>query len=125
MQRSVPEVLQDIVGNLLDIIRSEFRLAKTELKEEAARAKKPVATYGAGLAIGFYALGFMLLAAVYGLSTVIAGWLAALIVGAALAILSLALVSSAGKKLKHVNPAPDKTIQSIKENVQWAKHPTK
>ena len=33
-QRSVPEVLQDIVGNLQEIIRSEFLLAKTELKEE-------------------------------------------------------------------------------------------
>ncbi len=35
-QRSVPEVLQNIVSNLQEIIRSEFRLAKTEIKEEAS-----------------------------------------------------------------------------------------
>jgi uncharacterized membrane protein YqjE len=49
VQRSIPEVLQDIVGNLQEIIRSEFRLAKAELKEEASRASKPVATFGIGL----------------------------------------------------------------------------
>jgi uncharacterized membrane protein YqjE len=120
-QRAVPEVLQDIVGNLQEIVRSEFRLAKTELKEEAAKAAKPAATFGVGLVLGFYGIGFLLLASVYGLSTAMAGWLAALLVGAILAIVSIALISSSGKKLKRVNPTPDKTIQSLEENVQWAK----
>jgi len=125
MQRSFPEVLQDIVGNLQEIIRSEFRLAKTELKEEAAKAAKPAATFGVGLVLGFYGIGFLLLASVYGLSTVMAGWLAALLVGTILAIVAMALMSSSGKKLKRVNPTPDKTMRSLEENVQWAKHPIK
>jgi uncharacterized membrane protein YqjE len=125
MQRSIPEVLQDIVGNLQEIVRSEFRLAKTELKEEAAKAAKPAATFGVGLVMGFYGIGFLLLASVYGLSRVMAGWLAALLVGMILAIVAIALLSSSGKKLKRVNPTPNKTIQSIEENVQWAKHPIK
>jgi uncharacterized membrane protein YqjE len=125
IQRSVPEVLQDIVGNLQEIIRSEFRLAKTELKEEASRAAKPAATFGAGLVFGFYGIGFLLLASVYGLSMVMAGWLAALIVGAVLAVAAMGLISSSSKKLKGVNPTPNKTMRSIEENVQWAKHPIK
>jgi uncharacterized membrane protein YqjE len=124
-QRSVPEVLQDIVGNLQDIIRSEFRLAKTELKEEAAKAVTPAATFGVGVVFAFYGIGFLLLASVYGLSTVMAGWLAALLVGAILAVIAIALMSSSGKKLKRLNPTPDKTIQSLEENVQWAKHQIK
>ena len=124
-QRSFPEVLQDIVGNLQEIVRSEFRLAKTELKEEAAKAAKPAATFGVGLVMGFYGIGFLLLASVYGLSTVMAGWLAALLVGMILAIVAIALLSSSGKKLKRVNPTPDKTMRSLEENVQWAKHPIK
>jgi uncharacterized membrane protein YqjE len=123
--RSVPEVLQDIVANLQEIIRSEFRLAKTELKEEAAKAAKPAATFGVGLVFGFYGVGLLLLASVYGLSAVMAGWLAALIVGTVLVIVAIALIASTGKKLKRVNPAPDKTIRSLEENVQWAKHPIK
>jgi uncharacterized membrane protein YqjE len=125
MQRSVPEVLQDIVSNLQEIIRSEFRLAKTELKEEAARAAKPAATFGFGLVAGFYGIGFLLVAAVYGLSMVMAGWLAALLVGAVLTIVAIALTSSSGKELKSVNAIPDKTVQSLEENVQWAKRQIK
>lgn len=124
-QRSFPEVLQDIVVNLQEIVRSEFRLAKTELKEEAAKAAKPAATFGVGLVFGFYGIGFLLLASVYGLSMLMAGWLAALLIGAILAIVAIALISSSGKKLKRVNPTPDKTIQSLEENLQWAKHQIK
>ena len=125
MQRSFPEVLQDIVGNLQEIVRSEFRLAKTEIKEEAAKAAKPAATFGVGLVMGFYGIGFLLLASVYGLSTVMAGWLAALLVGTILAIVAIALLNSSGKKLRRVNPTPDKTMRSLEESVRWAKHPIK
>jgi uncharacterized membrane protein YqjE len=124
-QRSVPQVLQDIVGNLQEIIRSELRLAKTEIKEEAVKAAKPAATFGVGLVLGFYGMGFLLLAAVYGLSAVIAGWLAALLVGAFLAVVAIALMSSGGKRLKQLNPTPEKTVQSLEENVKWAKHQIK
>jgi Putative Actinobacterial Holin-X, holin superfamily III len=60
MQRSVPEVLQDIIGNIEEIIRSEFRLAKTELSEKASDAAQSAKTFGVGLFLGFYGLGFLL-----------------------------------------------------------------
>jgi len=123
--RSIPEVLQDIVGNLQEIIRSEFRLARAELKEEAARASKPFATFGLGLVFAFYGIGFLLGALLYGLTTLVAVWLAALLIGAVLAIVAIVLMSSSGKKLKRVNPTPDKTIRSLEENVLWMKHPIK
>ena len=125
VQRSIPEVLQDIVGNLQEIIRSEFRLAKAELKEEASRASKPVVRFGIGLVFGFYGIGFLLLSLVHWLTTLMAVWRAALLVGAGLAVVAIALMSSSGKKLKRVNPTPDKTIRSVEENVLWTKHPIK
>jgi uncharacterized membrane protein YqjE len=125
VHRSIPEVVQDIVSNLQEIIRSEFRLAKAELKELAARASKPVATFGMGLVFGFYGIGFLLLSLVYGLAALMAVWLAALLIGAVLAIVAIALISSSGKKLKLVNPTPDKTIRSLEENVLWMKHASK
>jgi hypothetical protein len=124
-RRSVPEVLQDIVGNLQELIRSEFLLAKTELKEEVNHAAKPAATFGVGLILGVCGMGFLLLAAVYALALVMPVWLAALLVGTSLAFVALALMSSGGKKLKHINPTPDKTIQSLEESVQWATHQIK
>jgi uncharacterized membrane protein YqjE len=123
--RSVPEVLQDIVGNIQEIIRSEFRLAKAEVKQEASKAAPPVKMIVAGAAIGFYALGFLLFTAVMGLATMMATWLGALIVGAVLGIVALALITTAAKRLKHVNAVPERTIETMKENVQWAKNQIK
>jgi hypothetical protein len=121
MQRTVPELLGNIVDNIQQIIRSEFRLAKAELQEKASRASKPATTLGAGFLLGLYGLGFLLLAAVYALSMVMAAGLAALIVGGVLALVAIALVTSSAKKLKALNPAPERTIQTLEENVQWAK----
>jgi hypothetical protein len=121
MQRTVPELLGNIVDNIQQIIRSEFRLAKAELQEKASRASKPATKLGAGFLLGSYGLGFLLLAAVYALSMVMAAGLAALIVGGVLALVSVALVTSGIKKLKALNPAPERTIQTLEENVQWAK----
>jgi len=121
MQRTVPELLGNIVDNIQQIIRSEFRLAKAELQEKASRASKPATTLGVGFLLGLYGLGFLLLAAVYALSMVMAAGLAALVVGGVLAFVSGALVTSSAKKLKALNPAPERTIQTLEENVQWAK----
>jgi len=52
-------------------------------------------------------------------------WLAALLLGTSLAIVALAHMSSGRRKLKHINLAPDKTIQILEENVQWATHQIK
>jgi len=123
--RSVPEVLQNIVGNIQEIIRSEFSLAKIEIKQEATQAKAPVIMWFIGGALGLYALGFLLFTAVLGMATVMPIWMAALIVGAALAVVSIALLSAASKRLKQVHKVPERTIESLKENVQWAKEQIK
>ena len=120
--RTVPEVLHDIFGNIEEIIRAEFRLVKAEIREEGARIARPGAILAAGIAISVYAGGFLLLAAVYGLSTLMDAWLAALIVGSVLAVLAAVLLTSSVNRLRHLKPAPEETIRDLEENVQWAKH---
>jgi uncharacterized membrane protein YqjE len=121
VQRSVPELLGNIVNNIQQIIRSEFTLAKAELQEKASEASQPATALGAALLLGFYGLGFLLLAAVYALSTIMAAGYAALIVGGVLILVSIVLATSSVKKLKSLRPAPERTIQTLKEDVQWAK----
>ncbi|HEX4535783.1 MAG TPA: phage holin family protein [Candidatus Acidoferrum sp.] len=123
--RSVPEVLQDIVGNIEEIIRSEFRLAKAEVKQEASKAAPPLKMIVVGAAIGFYALGFLIFTLVMGLATMMATWQAALIVGGILGLIALVLITSASKGFKQVNTVPERTVETMKENVQWAKNQIK
>ena len=119
--RTMTEVLQDIVANIQEIFRSEFKLAKTEISEQAAQAAKSSAPLGSGIVLSLYAFGFILLAIVYALEIVVAAWLAALIVGVAVAVVAAILISVGRKRLKQVR-MPEKTIVSVKENVQWAKN---
>jgi uncharacterized membrane protein YqjE len=125
MQRSVPQILEDIASNLTQLVQAEFRLAKSELKEGAEKVAGPGATLGAGVFLALYALGFLLLAAVYALSLVMAPWLATLIVGGVLAVAAGVLLGAGITKLKRVNLTPDKTIRTLEEDVQWAKQQIK
>jgi len=124
-QRSVSDVLQDIVGNLQQIIRDEFRLARAEVEGKAHRAARPASILAAGTVLGLYGLGCLLLAAIYGLSLVIAPWLAALLIGTVLAIVAAILLSSGRNRLRQIDPVPERTVRSMKENVQWTKEQIK
>jgi uncharacterized membrane protein YqjE len=125
MQRSVPEILENIASNLTQLIQVEFRLAKSELKERAEKVAGPGATLGAGMVLAFFGFGFLLLAAVYALSLVMAGWLATLIVGGVLAVAAGILIGAGSAKLRRVNLTPDKTMRTLEEDLQWAKQQIK
>jgi phosphatidylglycerophosphate synthase len=123
--RSFSDVLQDIVRHIQDITRSEIRLAKTEFREEAAKAKSASALTGAGALCGIFAVFFALLAIVYALARAVPDWAAALIVASVLAVSAGVTISSGIKRFKQVHPTPDKTIETLKENVEWAKQQTR
>jgi uncharacterized membrane protein YqjE len=119
--RTMSEVLQDIAANIQEIFRSEFRLAKVEIQQQAAAGARSAVPLVIGLLLGLYAFGFLLLAAVHALSIVVDPWLACLIVGIAVLLISLLLVSMGRNRLKQVKVVPEKTVETVKENVQWAK----
>ena len=119
--RSISGLLHAIAGNVQGIIRSELLLAKTEIKEEGLRAAKAAPLLIGGAALGLYAFGFLLLACVYALALVLGTWAAALIVAVALGIIAASLLGVGLKRAKDIGPAIPKTIETVKENVQWAK----
>jgi uncharacterized membrane protein YqjE len=119
--RSVSDLLQDIVRNIQDIVRSEVRLAKTEFLEEVGKARAASVLLGVGALSGAFGLFFVLFAIVYALSIVVPDWAAALIVAAVLSISAAVMLRLGADRLKQVRPAPDQTIESLKENVEWAK----
>ena len=120
--RTMTEVLQDIVANIQEIVRSEFRLAKVEIHEETTKAVRSSIPLVIGVLLSLYALGFILLAVVHALSMVVDAWLATLIVGAGVLAISMILVSVGRTRFKQVKVVPEKTVVTVKENVQWAKH---
>ncbi len=123
--RSISDVLQDIIRNIQEIVRAEVRLAKTEVREEVAKAKSGAAILGIGAVCGLFASFFLLLTIVYALARLVPDWASALIVTVVLAAAAGLAISAGLKQLQRVHPTPDKTIESVKENVEWAKQQTK
>jgi len=123
--RSISSVFRDIVHNIQEIVRDELRLAKTELREEAAKAKDAGILLGIGALCGFFAVFFALFGAVFALSNVVPNWAAALIVAAVMAIGAGLMLASGRKRLRTVHPVPEHTVETVKESVQWAKQNTR
>jgi len=120
-ERSLTDVLHDILTNIRDIIRYEFRLAKAEIGDQAAQARGALIMFGSGALAGVYAGALLLTACVLALSTWVAPWLAALMVGMAAGIVAGALIAAGRRRMEKVNPRPQRTIESVRENVAWVK----
>jgi uncharacterized membrane protein YqjE len=123
--RSLSDVLQDVIRNVQEIVRSEVRLAKTEIREEATKAKSSALLLGAGAVTAIFAILFLLLMTVYVLALVLPSWAAALIVGAALAVAAALMLTAGVRRFKLIHPTPERTVETIKENVEWAKQQAK
>lgn len=123
--RSFAEVLDDIAGNVQGIIRSEVRLAKAEIQEETVKAGKVARMAGSGAVLGLYALGFLLLACFFALEIAVTAWLAALIVAVIAGAAAGVLINLGITRMKLVHPRPERTIETLKENVEWVKNQAK
>uniref|UniRef100_Q01ZE9 Phage holin family protein n=1 Tax=Solibacter usitatus (strain Ellin6076) TaxID=234267 RepID=Q01ZE9_SOLUE len=124
-ERSFSEVFESIVGNVQTMIRSEIQLAKAEVKEEAAKSGRATGILTAGALLGLYAVGFLLLTVARALEYLTPAWLASLIVAVLAGLAGLIAINAGRARLKHVHTTPDKTIQSVRENVAWVKDQTK
>jgi len=123
--RPFSDVVQDIIHNVQEIVRSEVRLAKTEIREEAGKAKSAGLLIGIGAFTAFFAVAFLLVTAVYALSLVLPSWAAALIVAITLAVAAGITLNTGLKRFKAVHATPERTIETVKENAEWIKHPAK
>lgn len=115
------ELASEVAKDMSTLVRQEIALAKVELQQEAKTAGMAAGAFGGAGFAGYFVLFFLSLAAVYALDSVMpAGW-AALIVAAVWAVIAGVLALVGRKKLKQFNPKPERTIETVKEDVQWAK----
>ena len=120
--RSVGELLSEVTGDLSKLMRQEIALAKVELKEEAAKAGKAGGLLGGAGAVGYLVLVFLSLALMFALDNAMGiGW-AALLTAVLLGIVAALLFVIGRNRFKQINPTPEQTVETLKEDVQWAKN---
>jgi hypothetical protein len=121
---SIGQLMGEIAADLSALMRQELELAKAELKVEAAKAGKGAGMLGGAAYGGHMTLLFASLAIVFGLGSQIGlGW-AALSMAIVWAVTAAVLAVRGRDQLRRVNPKPERTIETLKEDAQWARHPT-
>ena len=124
-ERSISDILQDILTHLQGMVRYEARLAKAEIREELSRALSSGIWIVTGVLLALSAWLFLLWAAAYALSTAMPVWAAALVVAVATAAAAAVLIVGGIRTAKRIQPIPDQTVESVKETLGWLKQSTK
>lgn len=121
-ERSLGQLFGDLTRQMTTLVRQEIDLARTEMTTKAGAAGRDAAMVGVGGAL-LYA-GFLGLMATIVLGLIQAGldpWLAALIVAVVVAVIGGALVQRGRSGLANASLAPERTVESIREDADWAK----
>jgi hypothetical protein len=121
-ERSLGDLFSDLSRETTTLVRQEVQLAKAELTQSATEAARGIGMLVAGGAVAYAGLLFLLLAIVFGL--IEAGWdawLSALVVSLVVVAIGAVLVLRARESLKPANLAPQKTVETLKEDAAWAK----
>ncbi|MDA0159023.1 phage holin family protein [Solirubrobacter ginsenosidimutans] len=123
-ERSLGELVKELAGQTSTLVRQEIQLAQAEVTEKGKLAGKGAGMLaGAGVAalLGLGALTALLIIALDG---AVALWLAALIVTVLWLAVAGALAMTGKKALQSATPPVPQTVETVKEDIQWAKTQT-
>jgi MFS family permease len=117
--RSLGELVGDMTSDLSRLMHDEVELAKEEIRIEADKAKSAVGAFGGAAGAGIYAGIALVIALGFALDTFLWRWLAFLVVALVLGAVAAVLATRGKKQLATVNPTPQQTIETLKEDAQW------
>jgi uncharacterized membrane protein YqjE len=124
--RSLGELLKQLSQETTRLVHQELELAKAELTQKGKQAGAGAGMFGGAGALGLAALGALTACFILALNAVMPAWLAALLVAVVYGIIAFVLVKQGQAKMKAAGPpVPEQTIETVKEDVEWAKTQTR
>ncbi len=123
--RSLGELFSELAQETSTLVRQEVNLAKTEMSDKASRAGKHVGVLAAGGALAYAGLLAVLAGIIALLNNVMPLWASAFLVGIVVAVVGYLLVRRGLDALKREDFTPRETIETLKEDQQWAKDQTR
>jgi len=125
-EQPIGELLKELASETTTLVKQQLELAKAEMREKGRKAGPGFGLIGAAGAMGLLSAGALTAFLVLALDGVMPNWLAALIVALVYGAIAALLYGQGKGKVDDVgSPAPRQTIETVKEDVEWAKHPTK
>ena len=123
-ERPIGDLVKDLSSQTSTLVRQEIELARAELQQKGKLAGKGAGMLGGAAIAAVLALGALTAGLIALLDTAMATWVAALIVMALWAIVALVLAKAGQKSLQKATPPVPQTVETVKEDIQWAKNPT-
>ena len=120
-ERSLGELFAELGRETSALVRQEVELAKTELTQRAMRVGKDASIMGAGGAIAYAGFLAVMAAVILGLGQLMPLWLSALVVGLVIGAIGYLLIQKGRNNLKQADLTPRESIESLKEDTEWAK----
>ena len=121
-ERPIGELLKQLSQETTTLVKQELDLAKAEVAEKGQKAGKGVGMFGGAGVLGFLALGAFTAFLIMLLDGAVPNWAAALIVAVVYAAIAGVLALQGKNKVQEATPpVPEQTVDSVKEDVQWAK----
>jgi hypothetical protein len=111
---SVGELVGNVTRDLSTLMRQELTLARAELKAEASKTGRAAGALGAAGVAGLLAALFLSICLWWALGHLIGNGWSALIVAAIWGIVAAVLYANGRKKLREVNPTPERTVDTLK-----------
>jgi uncharacterized membrane protein YqjE len=119
--RSLGELFSELSRQTSTLIRQEVALAKAEMKQKGTEVGKDVGMMAAGGALAYAGLLALIATVIIVLAEFIPWWLSALIVSLVVLGVGGLLLQRGMSALKQTSMAPEQTIETLKEDKEWAK----
>jgi tetrahydromethanopterin S-methyltransferase subunit C len=123
-ERGIGELVKDLASQTSTLVRQEIQLAQAEVAQRGKVAGKGAGLLAGAAVFGLLALGALTAALIAVLGTFMPTWVAALIVMVLWAIVAAVLAKSGQKALQRATPPAPQTVETVKEDIQWAKTQT-
>jgi uncharacterized membrane protein YqjE len=123
-ERPIGDLVKDLAGQTSTLVRQEIQLAQAELTSKGKQAGRGAGMLAAAAVAGLLALIALTACLIVALDSAVPLWLAALIVTLLWGVIGAVLATRGRKDLQQATPPVPQTVETVKEDIQWAKTQT-
>jgi len=120
-ERGIGELVKDLANQTSSLVRQEIKLAQAEVTQKGKLAGRGAGMLGGAAVFALLALGALTTLLIVALDAALPLWLAALLITLLWCVVAAALGLSGRKALQASTPPTPQTVETVKEDIQWAK----
>ena len=123
--QSVTGLVSGILHDAQELFKQQVALARAEIKADLSRSIQAATLLAIGALVLVPAAFLLCNMFVYMLHELagLSVWASYGIVGGACAVLGVVLIAVGIQRFRSFNPLPDQSVEALKENLQWIRHP--